>query len=147
MLVRAIVVLAVTAQRPRHLVVADVTVLDAHRRAGDLLHVELLHAPREVAADDRDDVGAVPRGGLELLQVEPKRAVAREERDGTVRVRELGPDCVRKAGPQMPEVPGPQERSRLANGVREMSPECGVAAVDADDRVVGAVSYTHLRAH
>ena len=90
--------LAVAAERLDHLVVAD-----AGRELGDdvvaeqRLHRVLLEPPDAVVADDRGDVHAVAHERLEVAEREPDRAVAEQQHDLAVGMRDAGRERVARA--------------------------------------------------
>ncbi len=78
-----------------------------------------------------------PRCGLELLQVEAERPISGEQHHWPIRVGQLGAHGVGESGPQVPVVPGPQQRTLAPVGESQMRPQSRVAAVDGDDGVLG----------
>ena len=106
--------LAVAAEALGDEVVADDGRVDADGAAHLVEHPLLLHGPGVVTVHDGHQGRTHAGGGLELLQVEPKGAVAAEQEHGTIGTGQLGPDGVRETGAEVPEVPSPQKRPRYA---------------------------------
>ena len=95
----------------------------------------LLQRPDAVVAHHADDVHAVARERVELHPAEAERAVAEQQHDLALGVRELGRQRVAGPGAQAAERPRVQPAARLV-GVDD-APRVGdeVAAVADDDRV------------
>ena len=113
--------LAVAAERGDDLVVADARAELGHDVVAEQrLHRVLLEAPDPVVADDRDDVHAVAHERLEVAEREPDRAVAEQQhdlavgvRDGRPRARSPGPFRGSRTGPGRGSVPGSKLSTNL----------------------------------
>ena len=77
------------------------------------LHRVLLQAPDAVVADDRDHVDAVADQRFEVAEREARRAVAEQQHDLAVGMREPGRERVARPHAEAAVRPGIEERARL----------------------------------
>ena len=95
----------------------------------------LLERPDAVVAHHADDVHAVARERVELHPGEAEGAVAEQEHDLAVGVRELGGQRVARAGAQAAERAGVEPAARLVGVDHSAGVGDEVAAVADHDRV------------